>query len=234
MFHRIATVEGGYVPPVVEPEEKDEGNSKDRSGKKKKYGSNNGRRGAKDAKAAKASEKKESKNSENGDSRDGGSGPSPTRSMNRGNFDTMAATLYMKRRFYALRRIPGLTAGTARALTFNLMSLQMNLLLKAELSLEEIASEMLDKNMFIHAVQCCGLALTEYNEKKVEGENANELPPPQTDFANDIQRKNEEAQRAMDAADVFATHLLSALPDKCDSNHFNKASNFLPMRCILL
>ena len=58
VFHRIATVEGGYVPPVVEPEEKDEGKSKDRSGKKKKYGSNNGRRGAKDAKAAKNQKKR--------------------------------------------------------------------------------------------------------------------------------------------------------------------------------
>ena len=85
---------------------------------------------------------------------------------------------------------------------------------KAELSLEDIASEMLDKKMFIHAVQCCGLALTEYNEKKVEAENPNELPPPKTDFTNEIQRKNEEAQRAMDAADAFATQLLRALPDK--------------------
>ena len=97
VFHRIATVEGGYVPPVVEPEEKGEGKSNDRSGKKKKHGSNNGRRGAKVAKDPKTSEKKESKNSGNGDLRDGGSGPSPTRSMNRKvTFDNfMAATLYI-------------------------------------------------------------------------------------------------------------------------------------------
>ena len=94
VFHRIATIEGGYVPPVAEPEEKDEGKSKDRPGKKKKYGSNNGRRGTKVAKKA---EEKESKNSENGDSRDGASGASATRSTNRKvTFDNfMAATLYI-------------------------------------------------------------------------------------------------------------------------------------------
>ena len=67
----------------------------------------------------------------------------------------------------------------------------------------------------------------------MEGEKANELPPPHTDFANDIQRKNEEAQRAMDAADVFATHLLSALPDKCDSNPA-LIRHQISYRCILL
>ena len=50
VFHRIATIEGGYVPPVAEPEEKDEGKSKDRPGKKKKYESNDGRRSMKVAK----------------------------------------------------------------------------------------------------------------------------------------------------------------------------------------
>ena len=231
VFHRIATVEGGYVPPVVEPEEKARESRTTGPEKKKKHGSNNGRRGAKVAKDPKTLEKKESKNSENGDLRDGGSGPSPTRSMNRKvTFDNfMAATLYIHSdAFTHFDAYRGFTAAVQQGrLTSNFDETTNEFVVKkAELSLEEIASEMLDKKMFIHAVQCCGLALTEYNEKKVEGENANELPPPQTDFANDIQRKNEEAQRAMDAADVFATQLLSALPDKCDSNHFNKASNF--------
>ena len=67
------------------------------------------------------------------------------------------------------------------------------------MTLEEIASEVLDKNLFIHAIQICGLAIAEYSEKQDNGKT-NELPPPKKDFNSNLQQQNEDAQKAMEAA----------------------------------
>ena len=230
IFHRIATVEGGYVPTAEpEPEEKDDkkkggrNNASKRNNNRKPNNNNINSNNKNDNKTEEKTGTEENKMSPNN---------TPGNNARKVTFDNfMAATHFLYgdsfTHFDAYRGFTSAIQQQRLTSTFDEATNEF-IVNEGEMTLEELASSPLDKNLFIHALKICGLAIVEYNEKLEDekGGKTNELPPPKKDFNSNLQRQNEEAQKAMDAANVFANKLLDVLPDNCDSNHFNKSPNF--------